>query len=325
MCRNAWIEAMARQGLRCRFDPSHFGKSTKYTAPAGSTDIAKLDVVWQTVSPLKHANTWNHEHLYVQIVTRGTIWIEQCGQLMRLESGDIALIDPLTRYDESVRESASLSVLYVQRSALRERGLRDRFPAVRRPDPASPDVRAVREFVLYLASQAGSVDEALLARLGDQCLDLMNALLEDGNRPGSNQSACITALRAKQLIARRIGDPDLSVASIATELNVSTRTLTRALQANGMSAMRYAWLLRIEHAARLLASTPHRKIQEIACRYGFSDAAHFSREFKKRYDMTPREYAADRNTTRGGASDEERMWNATNAETPRPSRRTQSR
>jgi AraC-like DNA-binding protein len=69
--------------------------------------------------------------------------------------------------------------------------------------------------------------------------------------------------------------------------------LNRILQADGLSVMRYAWSLRIERAAqRLVADASHGTIKRIAFQCGFKNHAHFSRVFKARYGMTPREYAA---------------------------------
>ena len=62
--------------------------------------------------------------------------------------------------------------------------------------------------------------------------------------------------------------------------------------------MRYVWSLRLEHAARLLADAPRSPIAEVAFQCGFANAAHFSRAFKERYAMTPREYAANHKVVR---------------------------
>src|SRR5262249_920782 len=122
------------------------------------------------------------------------------------------------------------------------------------------------------------------------------------SRPALTRSKAVTLLHAKQLIARRIGDPGLCVASIAAELNVTPRDLTRALQSSGLSPMRYALTLRLERAARLLAGASQGEIQTIAYRCGFASPAHFARVFKARYDMTPRDYAESHNTRRHGAA-----------------------
>jgi transcriptional regulator GlxA family with amidase domain len=71
--------------------------------------------------------------------------------------------------------------------------------------------------------------------------------------------------------------------------------------------MRYAWSLRLEHAARLLADAPHRPIGEVALQCGFANAAHFSRAFKDRYEMTPRQYAASRKAASGDALEASRV------------------
>jgi AraC-like DNA-binding protein len=295
--RNAWIDAVSAHGMQCRIDACHSVPSIVNGARAGQTDILNIEVAWQSVSPImQRPRFWNGEHLYVKVVRSGTMSVEQRGQTVEFGPGDIAVLDPLHMFNESFREPTRLAILRFPKAALRERGLRHRFPMVFRPDAASGDVGAVREFLLNLTAQAGKASEPLLERLSDQCLDLMDVFVNERDSCASRRASVATMLRAKQVIARRIGDPDLSVVRIAEELNISTSCLTRALKANGLSPMRYAWSLRLEHATRMLAGAQQGAIQEIAYRCGFASAAHFSRAFKERYGMTPRAYAASRKT-----------------------------
>ena len=56
----------------------------------------------------------------------------------------------------------------------------------------------------------------------------------------------------------------------------------------GTSLMRYVWRRRLEHCARYPAD-PRRageRIGEIAFRWGFSDASHFSRAFRQLFGDT---------------------------------------
>jgi AraC-like DNA-binding protein len=304
MGRDEWIEAMAaRHGLLCRFDPSCAGASTKTTARAGKIGISNVEFAWQSFSPIRrHAANDNGEYVLLEIVTSGRLSIELRGQGMTFGPGDMVVVDPAARYNSSFREPTRMSILSLPKSALRERGLRDHLPIAYAPDPASPDVAVVRNYVLNLTAQAGTpaASTALLARLGEQCLDLMDVLVVDGPSPRQSRAAT-TALRVRQVIARQIGNPDLSVERIAAELNMSTRSLTRALQVQGLSAMRHVWAMRLEHAARLLADAPPGGIQTIAYRCGFANPAHFSRAFRQRYGITPREYAANLKAVRGAA------------------------
>ena len=302
MCRDAWINAVRTYfGLECRFESSRFGASTVDYVSAGQTIVANINLAWQSISALTHASVRKDEHLYVQIVTSGMMSIEQDGEMMTARPGDMVVVDPLAGFKESFRESTCLVLLNIPKAALRERGLRMRVPSAYLRDSASPDVGVIREILLNVASHAGRASGALLARLGDQCLDLMDVLVNEHNGPAPDGASVVTALRAKQLIARNIGDPGLSVARIAAQLNMSISSLTRALRAQGLSPMRYAWSLRLEHAARLLANAPRSAIGEVAFQCGFANAAHFSRAFKERYEMTPRQYAAGRKAASGDA------------------------
>ncbi|CAB3751920.1 AraC family transcriptional regulator [Paraburkholderia humisilvae] len=296
---HGWINAVSTQGWACRLDADRSGPSTIDIVHAGQTEIASVSAAWQSLSPILHrvSAPWNGEHVLVKIVQSGLMSIEQRQQTTTFGPGDIAVLDPQHMFNQSIGERTRVLALCIPKSALRERGLRHRFPTVSCPNPESPDVGVVREFVLYMASQARKASEPLLARLGDQCLDLLDVLVNHRDRSGPVRSSAVTALRAKQVIARSLGDPELCIARIAAELNMSPRSLARALQADGLSAMRYAWSLRLEHAARLLPGATQGEIKTIAHQCGFASPAHFSRAFKERYGMTPREYAANHKTT----------------------------
>jgi len=290
MCRDEWIDVMSSIGLQYRFDSSRAGASIHSSAYAGRSAVVNLDIAWQSVSPIMQHG--DGDDLFVQVVNSGTRWIEQRGQTVALGPGDVAVLDPLTWYNATVRERTSLSILRIPRSALRDRGMRHRFPMVCCPNPSSADVCATRDFVLYLAANAGKASKELFARLGEQCLDLMDVLVYDRSESLPARSNEVTVLRAKQLISRHFANHDLSAGRIAAELSMSTSSLRRALQAHGLSAMDYASSVRLEHAARRLrVGASHGLIKAISYQCGFKSQAHFCRLFKARYGMTPREYS----------------------------------
>jgi AraC-like DNA-binding protein len=300
--RDAWIEAMKTDcGLESRFESSSFGMSRISKASAGQTTVVDISLAWQSISTPTRSSVGIDERLYVQIVTSGVMSIEQNGETTTVRPGDMLVVDPQVAFKKSFRESTRVVILNIPKSALRERGLRMRAPSAYMRGSVSPDVGVIREVMLHVASQAGKASNTLLARLGDQCLDLMDVLINGHNGSASYSARPVTALRAKQLIARNIGDPSLSVARIAAHLNMSASSLTRTLRSQGLSPMRYAWSLRLEHAARLLADAPNSSIGEVALQCGFANAAHFSRAFKDRFEMTPRDYAASHKAARGDA------------------------
>ncbi|WP_459712778.1 helix-turn-helix transcriptional regulator [Paraburkholderia sp. 2C] len=290
--RHGWIDAMSKIGLSCRFDASYFGPSSAAYGQAGNMLIGRLEIAGQTLSPISRAaGQWPNQEIRLKVVRSGSMLIEQNGQALRVGPGEIVVADPSFHFVASVREPTQLSIVRIPKPLLHDRGWVHHFHRAFEAVPMSADVTAVRDFVLALTAQIGRASEPLLARMGMQCLDLMDVLLTPCQPVLGRRSGAKVAWLAKQAIARRIGDASLDVTSVAAAVNVSPSCLSRALKAEGLSAMRYAYSLRIEHAAQLLANVPHLMIREVADQCGFLNAAHFSRVFKEHHGMTPREFA----------------------------------
>lgn len=95
--------------------------------------------------------------------------------------------------------------------------------------------------------------------------------------------------KAVQIMEQRIDD-GLNVSAVAAEVGISSRQLDRLFkQAFNTGPAAYLLQMRTSYASWLLAHSED-KIGMIALDCGFSDAAHFSREFKKNFGRTPREY-----------------------------------
>jgi AraC-like DNA-binding protein len=98
--------------------------------------------------------------------------------------------------------------------------------------------------------------------------------------------------RVLQAIEVQLGDGDLTLHRIAEQQHVSARYIQKLLQQAGTSFSHYLRQRRLQHCHSDLGSAAHRhlSISEICFRWGFNDAAHFSRSFGAEYGMTPREF-----------------------------------
>jgi len=98
--------------------------------------------------------------------------------------------------------------------------------------------------------------------------------------------------RVCQAIELQLGDGDLTLQQISDQQHVSARYIQKLFQQAGMSFSQYLRQRRLEHCHTDLASFAHRNlsISEICFRWGFNDAAHFSRSFRADYGMTPRTF-----------------------------------
>jgi AraC-like DNA-binding protein len=73
---------------------------------------------------------------------------------------------------------------------------------------------------------------------------------------------------------------------------MSSRHVNNLLAAQDQSFGRYVLARRLDQCRRNLAdrSLSHRQISEIAFAWGFNDQSHFSRAFKERFGLSPRDY-----------------------------------
>lgn len=93
-------------------------------------------------------------------------------------------------------------------------------------------------------------------------------------------------------IEMRLSDPDLSIHQISSEHGISSRYLQKLFESHGESFGQYVKLRRLERCRLDLGSPLHaqRSISEILFQWGFNDSASFSRAFRDRYGVSPREY-----------------------------------
>lgn len=79
---------------------------------------------------------------------------------------------------------------------------------------------------------------------------------------------------------------------IAEGVSLSIRRVYELFHPSSASFMKWVWQERLERCRRDLgtAALRARPIGAIAFAWGFSDICHFSRSFKQRYGVTPREW-----------------------------------
>lgn len=97
--------------------------------------------------------------------------------------------------------------------------------------------------------------------------------------------------RICQSIDQQLGDSELSLARVTDQQRVSVRYLQKLFEDAGLSFTTYLRDRRLERCRQELMSQAHRglSVSEICFRWGFNDAAHFSRIFRARFGITPRE------------------------------------
>ncbi len=95
-----------------------------------------------------------------------------------------------------------------------------------------------------------------------------------------------------QTIEVKLADPDLSLAEVAKEHVLPVRYVQKLLSNTGQGFSAYVRDRRLDRTKADLASPLHQKlsITDICLRWGFNDIAYFSRSFRERFGVSPREH-----------------------------------
>ncbi len=107
--------------------------------------------------------------------------------------------------------------------------------------------------------------------------------------------------QALAVLDRRIANPP-GLSELADKLGTNERKLTEVFrQRVGMTVFDYFSELRLETARHLLESSGMR-VQAIASHVGYRNAGDFTRAYRRRYSLSPREYRQLRGGTAGEAA-----------------------
>lgn len=292
---DSWLHAVeALYGVRADVDSACPADAKTTGWFVGALGMVEVDVAHQLVSPVPETSDhWPGENLYVKLITHGTVGLAQHGEHRNLWPSSLCVVDPAWHFEEHYAARARLIAIRVPKQALRDRGFRNALSRPIFPDLSNPDNAVVRDFISILGAQRAGPSPAVREKLAQQFLDLMGILMSQQEPPNVGRSTEATIIRAKRVIARRLGDPELSVSQIATELRISENHLGRLFRTDGTSVMKYVIRQRLEMAAKLVTNSSRRglQMQEIAYRCGFVSAAHFSRVFKERFGFSPNQAA----------------------------------
>ena len=148
---------------------------------------------------------------------------------------------------------------------------------------ASAHIRTLLDEAKHIDADRGPAAAELLLHLISAALD------QPDDTPFTSTQARLFS-RIDAFVSTHLDDPDLGPKSIAAALGISVRSLHLLFSRRNMTVSRCILERRLEHCRSDLVTRAHASITEIAFRWGFNDAAHFSRAFRKQYGETASAY-----------------------------------
>jgi AraC-like DNA-binding protein len=149
----------------------------------------------------------------------------------------------------------------------------------------------------FLRSSATHADQLLahdFFTLSDHALDLLTLAITSVCPVDSNlsRSRSVSINGIKTFIEQNLRDIGLDTSLITRHAGWSARYINNLFEDEGTSLMRYVWKRRLENCRKDMQNPVYagHRLSDIAFRWGFNDAAHFSRAFKQQFGYSPREF-----------------------------------
>jgi AraC-like DNA-binding protein len=227
---------------------------------------------------------------FVNLHQAGHSILRQDGREQHVPAGELCFFDSTRPFDLDFVTDMGLTSFIVPRAALTARTVAA-TDAVVRPLATNGAGALLRSFAVALADTAASLTPVEAAAAGVMFIDLLalavgaTAAAREAARPAARQ-ALFAAICAD--IRGRLHDPALDLAAVARRAGCAPRTLQTLFQEHGTSVSGYILEQRLLLAERQLG-VGRASVTDIAYAAGFSDLSYFSRAFRRRFGMTPRD------------------------------------
>ncbi len=219
---------------------------------------------------------------------RGTTRIRQRSLSVNLEPGDIFVRD--STQPSQVHSSTPLHqvIVRIPTPVIDAAGVSwpGSAPLVSRTNPAAS---AATAYLSELAKSAPAIRGRMQQVIADNVIVLLSAALDYDRKDDNELKADVLYRRACSYILRRLSDSTITAQAVASHLHVSDRYLQKVFSRRDQSVARFIWEQRLQRcrADLLNPNLAHRRVIDIAFSWGFSDSGHFSRAFRKRYNIRP--------------------------------------
>ncbi len=284
--------ALIRVGTQ---DPGTGFQSFTYT----ERHLAKLSVYDVEIDPITIVRSAEDiledsvDDYFLSTQLKGTATITQGDRQFTLVPGALAVVAGGIPYSTTYNEHSRRLILRIPKEVFVERILgrevRDFRAMILEGDGLVP---IVIDLFKSLTLESGELSDTDQYTLAESFLELTAAVVRAGlarNTRNPSDRHCALMCRILSYIEDHYSDCELTPERIAEANGISMRYLHSLFQKSNTTVSRWIWERRLKAAREDLLdpSMLRHSVADIAFRRGFNDAAHFSRAFKQRFNISP--------------------------------------
>lgn len=273
-------------------------RPTRFRAEVNAVDVGSVRVNrlrTSAVSVLRTPEWLADDHsgyLSLLVVRSGDALIEQHGARCRVSAGGVAFVDFAAPFAVALSGRGDYVFAYLPHAALVARSVdvRALAGAALPAEPLTGLLGGVLEqFAESDLCPAGSAELALVEHA---VLDLCLAVIRQAQGRGADADATGARNRARavEFVENNYTDPSLTVAKVASAMNVSRRYLHKLFEAQPHSVYELIRRRRVGRGLELLTDPDHAHLTvgQVAVRSGFVGSSQFGRAVRDLTGATPR-------------------------------------
>ena len=285
-------DIFADVSFHCENDTVESFNGLLSSVQSGSLDIFELSTEAHKVHRATKGNSAPAILLTLQLEGEG--YISQDGRTDILKPGDFTLFDSSRPFDLQFKAPITQCVLRIPWASVKQQLISTRRITGKSIRGSSGPGYVASSFIRSFVREAPALTKPEAERLLLSMIDIVNtsALSVIGQASRKTSDYCAFQVhRIRLFIEDNLRNPDLSPALIAAGNGMSQRYLNKLFETEGVSVGRLLWERRLDKCLEdledpLLAG---KSITEIAYSWGFKSSSHFSRTFKERFGISPRE------------------------------------
>ncbi|HVZ53267.1 MAG TPA: acetamidase/formamidase family protein [Pseudolabrys sp.] len=290
----AWQDSLGALGLRSSYLAAAHGlhaTAFRRESPDGVI-VARLGAGPQTLSPASQ----NADLPLILMSLEEGAALKAGDARHALCAGDLAVLPRQEAWEFSFKREMHVVALSVGSSAYHGRkigSLSFGRPRIVRAEGLTAVLArsldaAAESLEILTAAEWATLSQALAEML----LTLLRQPTDGSADAGGTTVRAALLHRIYQTIERSLDDPELTPARVAQAEGISERYLQKLFETTGDNFTLYLRQRRLHRTRDELANPANasQSVSEIAFRCGFNDAAHFSRAFRERFGLSPREF-----------------------------------
>ncbi|MDC0610695.1 helix-turn-helix domain-containing protein [Vibrio sp.] len=232
------------------------------------------------------------EDIFVSVMVSGEGYFEQNNRQVAHRSGDVLIYDSAKPYSFNYTSTYNAMLLRIPRPLVQAK--------VSHLDQIGGTILKSNSSYARLIKSLLN-DTSILASdpelVGDNqfivpTLDMLTTAIQrstEGSSGFEHSSHGKLLTEIKAFIRRNITDEELTLESVASDNNISLRTLSRLFAEVGETPRQWLQTQRLCAAYDALINRKVANVTEAALTYGYKDLSHFSRSFKQRYGCSPKD------------------------------------